>query len=184
MPRRHESIQAYSMNGSPLGILDLAVEDARAAAAADAAEDWEVLQPRSSNIAPSSSAAPAAAAVPFAHGSPNKLLRKGSGLATGSASSSFKAAIVAGASKVKGKSRAFSTTVGNLDNGSVLPPSRKDFTFTAPPLPTPHNPNKSTVDWESCIHSLRAELDGVSMGTEDRNKLERRMMEMLRAGER
>jgi hypothetical protein len=196
MPRRNESIQAYSMNGSPLGVLDIAVdkhtgEGSSAPPSSDNLEapieaDWEVLQPRTSTNQHS---------VPFpslqntaskSTISPSKLLRKPSAVTLngghntggGGASSTFKAAIVAGANRVKAKtsssslnSRIFGGGHHNASNNNSA-----DFTFQAPSM---LSPGKSKTDWENWARSFKAELDGMNMNAEDKRRLERRMMELV-----
>lgn len=121
LPRKHESIQAYSMNGSPLGMFDLAVEQAAASANSQSSDpaqpptsahpssqsgtedDWEILSNKATaSVAasiPSTSAMPSLSRqvsnTPLAKTSPSKLGRKPS-------HSAFKDKILAGASKAFG----------------------------------------------------------------------------------
>lgn len=117
LPRKLESIQAFSMNGSPLGMFDLAVEQAAAAALSSdsaaapagpssqsgAEDDWEVLSNKTTASVPapvaSTSALPSlsrqASNTPLGKLSPSKLGRKPS-------TSAFKEKLLAGATKAFG----------------------------------------------------------------------------------
>lgn len=118
MPRRNESIQAYSMNGSPLGVLDLDIEQpadhdhdrpptsATEATNGETLDDdggWEMLDSRQSYI-PNPAAQQAT-------GSPHKFLRKGTG------------------SQVKSSIFGSRQSQAAQPASSVRPPAQKDFNF-------------------------------------------------------
>lgn len=118
MPRRNESIQAYSMNGSPLGVLDLDIESAGPAEeeqhtvlhGTEVDGEWEVLDARQANIPHQ------------ANGSPHKFLRKGTGSQVKSSS------IFASPSKHQQQQQHPSHSQSQPTT-SARPPSQKDFNF-------------------------------------------------------
>lgn len=172
------------MNGSPLGILDLAVESDDGTSNGEAAttpaldvppeeadEEWDMLHSYVHHDTGS---------VPARHESPNKrLLRKGSASSISSAASkhsatsaggavsttsAFKTAILAGASRVSGAVSSRST--------SSQAPSQDQFTFAPAGLPQ--------HDHEAWLSGLRKDMETMTMSENDKRMLERRMMEVLR----
>lgn len=185
MPRRNESIQAYSMNGSPLGVLDLAVEVGVAATAtsesdghSDAGldegshggdeEDWEHLAGRESYLPPIQTLQQTPSALKSARkqllkkGSSNSLFSGNSGTTTSafaSASSAFKAAIVAGAHRATASK-----------SSSVKAPSREAFTFAL---------NGDQQDHEAWLAKLRGDMESMQMSAADKHALQRKVVDLL-----
>lgn len=175
------------MNGSPLGILDLAVETGadqggNPPSSSDAAgqednDDWEVLRhQRGLGQATNGGASTLSPLKSF----------KSKVAASAGASSSFKAAIVAGASKVKHNSSSSNSRGGGLfgGNGAMHPNNNngsstndgRAFTFQAAHQPSP---SKNKADWERWARSFTAEIENMSLDPQDRERLRRRMTEMM-----
>lgn len=204
LPRKHEAIQAYSMNGSPLGLFDLAVEQAQAQSSDSASqalssqsgveEDWEVLSnktagsvaapPASTSALPSLSRQPSN--TPFGKMSPSKLGRKPS-------HSAFKDKILAGASKAFGggshMQNRFASPAKQHNNNNAppsagyslaRPPTREEFTFSsAHPLPS----IPSQRDMRDRLEAMRADLAKMCPDPEQRKLFEQTYLEVMRSSQ-
>lgn len=203
MPRKLESIQAYSMNGSPLGMFDLAVEQAGTASQSSdpatsnshpssqsgAEEDWEILSHQATAGTALGPTSRQASNTPLGKVSPSKLGRKPS-------HSAFKDKILAGASKAfGGGSHAQNrfTSPAKHYGGSVQhappsasssgyslarPPTREEFTFqTTPALPSIPSQSDIADKWEA----MKADLARMCPDPEQRKLFEQRYLEVMRA---
>ena len=163
------------MNGSPLGVLDLAVDaksdgnvpssDSRAAHEED--EEWEHAS-RVSEVAPLRTVHNGSPKKQLQHKSSSNSLfsinsngSKGSALA--SAGSAFKAAIVAGASRAAAASKSSSSRA----------PSQDAFTFAL---------NGSQRDHEAWLNKLQRDMASMEMTASQREALSLRVTEMFSGG--
>lgn len=210
MPRKHETIQAYSTNGSPLGMFDLAVEQATAAHSTDAAttapssqseaeEDWEILSNKTS--ASQSAAAPVASTstlpslsrqtsnTPLAKISPSKLGRKPS-------HSAFKDKILAGATKAFGggshiHNRLTSPAKQQSGFSGHAPPSASSSGYSLARPPTREEftfqttPALPSIPSQSNVtekwEAMKADLAKMCPDPEQRKLFEQRYLEIMHA---
>lgn len=178
------------MNGSPLGILDIAPSSSAATTSetsdgGGAEGDWELVNQSAGMrpLAPASSVSQTQNQSQTQHAwSPAKQAAGGGGR-TGSlarkptASSSFKAAILSSTAKFAPSSRNASPgkLFGHAQPHHASGGAGSGFTMT---VPGP-NPTKARVDWENWAGSFMRELDGMNLKGDDKQKLEERLREVL-----
>lgn len=203
LPRKLESIQAYSMNGSPLGLFDLAVEQADPASHGSSdpiqasalqpssqsgvEDDWEILSHKSTASTALPSISRQTSNTPLGKASPSKLGRKPS-------HSAFKDKILAGASKAFGggshmqnrftsPTKQHTTSTQNAppsatSSGYSLarPPTREEFTFqTTPALSSIPSQSNIADKWEA----MKADLAKMCPDPEQRKLFEQRYLEIM-----
>lgn len=175
LPKRNESIQAYSMNGSPLGILELDLEQKRGGG------------PSSRQISASSSAAPTSEADhPVSQGDGDwELLHRQPLVPTSGRVSTVQQQYKAHQQRslsphkptlgsVSGSMKAaFASKFGHPSAG--ISPSKQQFTMHMPSAP----PAQGKKDWEAWSEAFKRDLGKMSgLSAQDKKVLEDRLKQM------
>ena len=188
LPKRNESIQAYSMNGSPLGILEIDVKQQQRAKAASQASS-SVVGTSEADPLPSTSAAAAAGKEDgeweFLHRPPLAPTASSSRVSTVSQQykahqqRSFSPTKPLGSISINGSTTgkmkaAFASKFGHHSQAGPFSPSKQQFT-----MQVPNDASRGRKEWDAWTEAFKRDLGNMSgLSAQDKKILEDRLRQM------